>query len=118
MKTLIKLAVAVVLSVGAIAVTALPGSMTVGRSENKAGPRTLFLQNCARCHGSDGRANTRLGRKLEAADLRAPDGGSKSVAGITRAITNGRPGMPAFGKKLRPADINAIAAYVRLLGEN
>lgn len=80
---------------------------------SSSSPRTLYVQNCARCHGRDGRANTRMGRKLEAADLTSSDVQAMSPERIARAIRNGRPGMPAFGKRLRPAQVSAIAEYVR-----
>ena len=80
-----------------------------------ASPRSLFIQNCARCHGSDGRANTPRGRRLGAADLTASDVKEKSPARIIRTITNGRADMPAFGKRLTPQQIASLADYVRSL---
>lgn len=80
-----------------------------------ASPRSLFIQNCARCHGSNGKAQTALGRKLEAADLTSADVKGMSSARITRAIKNGRPNMPAFGKKLTTQQIASIVRYVRTL---
>lgn len=91
------------------------GSKQANASGDLVTPRSLFVQNCARCHGSDGRANTPAGRKLEAADLTGPDVQARSVASISRTIRNGRPGMPAFGKRLSPAQIKSIAGYVRSL---
>lgn len=84
-------------------------------NETASSPRSLYVQNCARCHGADGRAETRLGKKLEAADLTSEDVQGMSAAKITRAITNGRPDMPAFRKKLTRQQIAQIAGYVRSL---
>ncbi|MEP6944482.1 MAG: cytochrome c [Acidobacteriota bacterium] len=81
-------------------------------SAEELNPRSLFIQNCARCHGSDGRANTAKGRELDAPALTNLD---KSVASIERTIRNGRDDMPAFGKKLTAKQIAAIAGYVRSL---
>lgn len=86
-----------------------------GKFSGLASPRTLYMQNCARCHGSNGKAQTALGKKLEAADLTSADVQGMSSAKITRTIKNGRPGMPAFGKKLTPKQIASIAGYVRSL---
>jgi len=83
--------------------------------ETMSSPRSLYIQNCARCHGADGRAQTRLGKKLEAADLTSEDVKGMSTAKITRAITNGRPDMPAFRKKLTRQQIAQIVGYVRSL---
>ena len=74
-------------------------------------PSTLYRQNCARCHGADGKAQTALGQKLEADDI----SGGQSTAKIIRAVTNGRGDMPSFRRKLTAAQIKAIAAYVHSL---
>lgn len=79
----------------------------------KPSARTLYIQNCARCHGADGRAQTPLGRRLEAANLTTADVKGHDAAKIARVIRNGRPEMPAFRKKLTAAQIAAIASYVR-----
>lgn len=78
-------------------------------------PRTLFAQNCARCHGANGKAQTPRGRKLEADDLTGPEAKGLSNAKIIRTITNGRGEMPRFGKKLTAAQIKSLAAYIRSL---
>lgn len=77
-----------------------------------ASPRSLYAQNCARCHGSNGKAQTALGKKLEADDLTAS---SASKDKIIRTVTNGRGDMPSFKKKLSKAQIASIAGYVRSL---
>jgi cytochrome c553 len=72
----------------------------------------LFQQNCATCHGSDGKG---------AASVRPPDftnpAFQRSVSGreITNAIRNGKANgrMPAWAGKLSDAQINNLAAYVR-----
>ena len=81
-------------------------------SSEAASPRTLYIQNCARCHGTDGKAQTTLGKKLEADDLTAS---TASTAKIIRTVTNGRGDMPSFKKKLSAAQIASIAGYVRSL---
>jgi cytochrome c6 len=81
-------------------------------ANEEVSPRSLYIQNCAQCHGSNGRAQTAKGRKLEAADLTGADVQGMSTARIVRAITNGRVGMPSFKKKLSRQQIAQIAAYV------
>lgn len=73
-------------------------------------PRDLFLRNCARCHGADGKSQTRLGETFGATDLTVK---KNSVQRNIRVITRGIGGMPAFGRKLKKTDIAALAAYVR-----
>jgi mono/diheme cytochrome c family protein len=74
----------------------------------------VYLQNCARCHGADGRGETPVGKLYNAPNLADAElharFGNKELAAI---ITNGKAGMPAFKKKLSKAEINALVAYVR-----
>ena len=75
----------------------------------------LFTQNCARCHGADGRGETALGKSLEAPNFADAEWWEKHRSGkkLVASITHGHGGMPAFGKKLSREDIAALAAYVR-----
>lgn len=74
-------------------------------------PRTLYTQNCARCHGADGKANTRLGRKYKADDISGGVGVNKTV----RIVTSGKGHMPSFKRRLTADQISQIANYVRSL---
>jgi mono/diheme cytochrome c family protein len=76
--------------------------------------RDLYAQNCARCHGLDGRGQTEQGRKYNVPDL-VKEVKDASSSRITKIITNGRQDMPAFGKKLTKRQIAALTAYVRKL---
>lgn len=75
-------------------------------------PRSLYVQNCASCHGSDGKGQTAKGKRLEADDI---SGGEVSESKAVRVITRGKGKMPGFGKKLTAAQIAQIASYVRNL---
>jgi len=79
-----------------------------------ASAKDLYLSNCARCHGPDGRGQTPQGRKYNVPDLvvEAKDRGASKLA---RIITIGKEDMPAFGKKLTRRQIAALASYVRKL---
>ena len=67
---------------------------------------TLFMMNCAHCHGNDARGD-------EGPDLH---GVTKSDARIASMIKNGVKGeMPKFGAKLSETDIQALIAFVRTL---
>ena len=75
-----------------------------GTQEHKG--YTLFMMNCAHCHGNDARGD-------EGPDLH---GVTKSDARITSIIKNGIKGeMPKFGTKLTDADVRALIAFVRSL---
>jgi len=114
MKRIIKIAIISSFAAAAILVFWVH-TTPAARAVAAASPRTLFIQNCALCHGSDGRADTPRGRRVGAADLTASDVKEKSPARIIRTITNGRADMPAFGKKLTAKQIAALADYVRSL---
>jgi len=71
----------------------------------------LFQQNCAGCHGTDGKGRPSAG---------TPDFTSRSIQSglsdqqIVEAIRNGKPGrMPAWSGKLSDAQIMELAAYIR-----
>ena len=81
-------------------------------SDGVTSPRSLYMQNCARCHGANGKAETALGKKLEADDLTAS---TASTAKVIRTITNGRGKMPSFRKKLTATQIKSVAEYVKTL---
>jgi len=85
-------------------------------SAQLARAKTVFIQNCARCHGADGRSDTALGIDLDASDLTDAEWHKKvSDKRIMQSITKGRALMPAFGKKLSTDDITALCVYVRSL---
>lgn len=78
--------------------------------------KKMYEQNCARCHGADGRGQTKLGELYEAPDLtdgkRLARTGDKRLAAV---IAQGKGGMPSFSKKLSPVEIAALVKYVRTL---
>jgi mono/diheme cytochrome c family protein len=81
---------------------------------DKVDARGLFNENCARCHGENGRAKTFHGRLLGAQNLTDPDfQADTSDAQIIHAIKTGPSVMPAFEKKLSSTEIDALATYVR-----
>jgi len=90
--------------------TAAPGA-TAGLVIPPAGTQerqgyTLFMMNCAHCHGNDARGD-------EGPDLH---GVTKSDSRIASIIKNGIKGeMPKFGTKLTDADVRALIAFVRSL---
>jgi mono/diheme cytochrome c family protein len=77
--------------------------------------------NCAQCHGPDGRADTKMGKKLNAKDLTDPKvqaafTDAKATQSIKEGVKeNGKTTMKAFGGKLTDDEIKALVAYVRTL---
>jgi len=78
----------------------------------------LFRANCARCHGADGRGDTPLGHTYNSPDFTDNAWWQKhsditSTKSLVRIVTNGKGGMPAFGKKLKSSEIKGLVGYVR-----
>ena len=74
----------------------------------------LFVENCSVCHGQNGRAHTFHGWLVGAQNLTDPKWQQDTTdAEIIHAIQTGPSVMPAFGKKLSPTEIDALASYVR-----
>jgi mono/diheme cytochrome c family protein len=72
----------------------------------------LFRQNCATCHGADGKGNRTIGTpNFTDASVQRSLGSQQ----ILDAIRNGKGGgrMPAWSGRLTDAQISALAAYVR-----
>jgi cytochrome c oxidase cbb3-type subunit 3 len=81
---------------------------------NAAAGKKIFAENCASCHGEEGKGN---------ADVGAPNLTDKiwlygsDEATLVETITNGRAGvMPAWSGRLDPVTIKALAVYVHSLG--
>ena len=78
----------------------------------------LFRNNCARCHGSDGRGQTPSGELYKAPNLTDEQWwrknsnitSNRSLIGI---VTRGKGAMPAFGKKLKRSEISRLVNYAR-----
>jgi cytochrome c oxidase cbb3-type subunit 3 len=76
--------------------------------------KTLYADNCALCHGSDGRGNKELGAPnlTDAIWLYGSD-----EATIIDVIANSRASvMPAWTGRLDPVTIKSLAVYVHTLG--
>ncbi|HVU28239.1 MAG TPA: cytochrome c [Verrucomicrobiae bacterium] len=83
---------------------------------DKVDARGIFLENCATCHGENGRATTFHGILLSAQNL--TDVGFQTEVSddqIKHAIKTGPAAMPAFEKKLSASEIDALVLYVRSL---
>jgi mono/diheme cytochrome c family protein len=90
-------------------------------SARAADVKTNWDNNCAQCHGKDGRADTKMGKQLNAKDLTDPKvQAAFTDAQATKSIKegvkqNGKTTMKAFGGKLTDDEIKALVAYTRTL---
>ena len=76
----------------------------------------IFAENCANCHGPEGKG----GGKMKAPDFTSPAvQAALSDAVVRKTIEDGKTGtaMPAWRGKLSETEINAVAAYVKSLGQ-
>lgn len=96
----------------------LAGAASLGRGADAA---ALWSNECAKCHGDDGKGQTKMGKKLGIADLSDP----KVQAGFNdeqaaKAIKEGvkdKSGKQTMkpAENVTDADIAALVAYVRML---
>ena len=74
---------------------------------------------CAKCHGADGKGQTKVGKKLNLKDYTdAKVQAEMKDADMTKAISDGiseggKERMKAFKADLTPAEITDLVAYVR-----
>lgn len=74
----------------------------------------VFADQCAACHGEDGKGDRGQGAP-NLTDAIWLYGGDEAT--VTATVTYSRFGvMPAWGRRLSTADVNAVAAYVHQLG--
>lgn len=80
---------------------------------SKRGAR-LFAENCAACHGADGKGMRLLGAP-NLTDAIWLYGGDRDT--LTETVANSRYGvMPSWGQRLDPVTTKMLAAYVHSLG--
>jgi mono/diheme cytochrome c family protein len=94
---------------------ALAGAATIGRA---AAANENWDNLCAKCHGADGKGQTKVGKKLGVKDytdakVQADLKDDAMTKAITEGVTeNGKEKMKAF-KDLTPAEVTDLIAYVR-----
>jgi cytochrome c6 len=71
--------------------------------------KAVFTANCASCHAG-GRNLVNAAKSLKKADLVKYD--MYSAEAIIAQVTNGKAAMPAFKGRLKPDQIENVAAYV------
>lgn len=84
----------------------------------------LYLKNCKACHGTDGKGQTAMGKRLNIKDYtKAEVQAELTDEGIAKVIKEGiinekgKKVMLPFEKKMSPEEIASVVAYVRSLKE-
>jgi mono/diheme cytochrome c family protein len=90
-------------------VAAVPAANAQDLNETQLRGRQVFAQSCGVCHLQPSLGVKTYGPMLN----KAAAGGSDDV--MRALIVNGSERMPAFKYYLKPAEIDAIIAYVRTL---
>jgi cbb3-type cytochrome c oxidase subunit III len=85
--------------------------------KNQRRGQEIFQELCAGCHGPDGRAQTDIGKALEAADLTSEAIQQKSDSELSKSVKGGKGKMPAFENKLADDEMKAVLSYVKQLGK-
>ncbi|BAZ85643.1 cytochrome c6 PetJ [Dolichospermum compactum] len=75
----------------------------------------IFKANCASCHAG-GKNLVNAAKTLKKADLEKY--GMYSAEAIIAQVTKGKGAMPAFSRRLKPAQIEDVAAYVLQQADN
>jgi cytochrome c6 len=99
-------------SLGVIVLFCVP-VVVHSKKDNPAKGAQLFQQLCIGCHGPDGRAQSDMGKKVQAADLTSAVVQDQSDSQLLHVIRNGRGKMPAWGDKLSDEDLHDLLSYVR-----
>lgn len=106
----------------------LAGALSAAPAKKPAGKQLSakenYEQNCVDCHGEDGKAQTRLGRKSGAKDLSDKAAMAKlSDDEVFKTIKFGRKNkkgeekMEAFGGDFSDREITELVAFVRTLAK-
>lgn len=91
---------------------ALAGAVTISHA---ATAEENWGNQCAKCHGADGKGQTNIGKKLKVKDYTdAKVQATLKDEELAKAITDGVSGkMKGFKADLTPAEINDLVAYIR-----
>ena len=81
-----------------------------GTGDTEKHPSELFLKNCAKCHGDNGKADTMRGKQLRARNFTDAEWQADVTnAQLIKSVTEGKgDDMPPWGKKLTPEQIESL----------
>jgi len=76
---------------------------------------SLYKAKCAVCHGASGKGDSPAGKNLGVVSFADPKVAGKSDAQWKDVIEKGKNKMPAYGKSLKPDEIEGLLAFLRSL---
>jgi mono/diheme cytochrome c family protein len=91
------------------------GALTAGAADAKA----IWEKDCAKCHGPDGKGDTKMGKKAGAKDytdakVQAEMKDDQMAKAIKEGVKDGDTvKMKGFSESLSDEEIKALVAYVR-----
>lgn len=88
---------------------------TKAQSGDVARGKTLFVRNCAGCHGPQGGGDGYRLLGPDPANLTSPSTTKKSDADLLKTIHDGKPNMPAWKVLLSEEQSRDVLVYVRTL---
>ena len=96
-------------------VTAIAALLIVLVNQTKADDRSasVYKAKCAVCHGASGKGDSPAGKNMGVLSFSDPKVAGKSDAELKDAIEKGKGKMPAYGKSLKPDEIQGLVAYIR-----
>lgn len=84
-------------------------SIAAGAGDVKAGEK-LYKRKCAICHGDQGQGASAL-------KIKDPAVLNKADEELRKFIADGGNGMPAYGKTLKPEEIDSLVVFLRSWGK-
>jgi mono/diheme cytochrome c family protein len=95
--------------------TATPAAKATATPDEFAVARANYAKHCSACHGDEGKGGLVKveDTKLEVPSLTEGHALQHPDEEFVKQITNGGDGMPKFGDKLSPEEINAMVRFIR-----
>jgi cytochrome c6 len=75
----------------------------------------LYKAKCAACHAADGSGSTTVGKNLKVKPFASAEVQKCTDAELTKTISDGKGKMPAYAKKMTPAEIESLVAVIRTM---
>ena len=77
----------------------------------------LYKAKCAYCHGTDGKGDTPVAKKMGVRDFASPEVQKETDEDLIAITTKGQGKMPAYGSSLKEPQIKDHVAYIRGLAK-